>query len=161
MRTNVTFPQFRCTSQLIRFRMQCSAWDSGTKTCIAELKRIQKRAARFVSSNYDFRKSSSDIRDNLGWPLLQERRKYMRLKLFHKIFIGATGLRKETYILDPTYRSARVDHSLKVRGYRCRINLYKHSFFPRTVHDWNSLPNEVVLSLPTSFDEALAEFLFN
>lgn len=138
----------------------CSAWDPGTKTCIAELERIQKRAARFVSSNYDFTISSSDIRADLGWPTLQDRRKYMRLKLFHKIFVGATGLRKETYILDPTYRSARRDHSLKVREYSSRINVYKHSFFPRTCHDWNSLPEEVVLSPISSFDSALAEFLF-
>lgn len=46
---------FKC-SHYMDAEYGCSAWDPGTKTCIEELKRIQKRAVRFVSSSYDFKK---------------------------------------------------------------------------------------------------------
>lgn len=137
----------------------CVAWDPDTKICTNALERVQKRAARFVSGNYDFTNRSSCIRKHLGWPLLQDRRKFLRLNLFHNIYIGSTGLNKDVYIKDPTYVSSRLDHSRKVREYRCRINTYKNSFFPKTTHEWNNLPEYIVSTPPPSFQNALSQFL--
>lgn len=109
----------------------CATWDPETKTLISELERIQKRAARFVSANYDFTKSSSQMCKNLGWPLLQDRRKYLRLKLLYNIFIGATGLSEDSYMKAPSYVYSRLDHSLKVQGYQCRIMSLKTHFYPK------------------------------
>lgn len=137
----------------------CAAWDLHTRHTIEQLERIQKRAARFVSGNYDFSIRSSEICRNLGWPLLEDRRKYLRLTLFFNILNGRTGIEKERYLKEPSYVSPRTDHHLKVREYRCRINLFKYSFFPRTIHEWNNLPADVISSTPSSFSTALKNLL--
>lgn len=128
-----------------------AVWDPHTKLNIEELERVQKRAARFVSADYNFQKSSSGLREKLGWPLLENRRKYLRLSFFYNVLNNKTGIPKEKYISEPSYISARTDHPLKVREYNCRINVFKYSFFPRTVHDWNCLPSRVATAPPTSF----------
>lgn len=139
----------------------CTAWDLYTKTSIDELERIQKRAARFVTGDYDFSKSSSAMCTKLGWPSLADRRKYLRLSLFYNTFNNRNGINKEQYIKEPTYVSPRTDHPLKVHEYRCRINIFKYSFFPRTVHDWNNLPAEIVSAPCFSFFTTLQNFLLN
>lgn len=60
----------------------CSVWDPSTKANIDALERIQARAARFVTGDYDFTKRSADICKKLGWPLLTVRCKYLRLAFF-------------------------------------------------------------------------------
>lgn len=133
----------------------CAAWDPHTKLNVEELERVQKRAARFVSGDYNFQKRSSGLRDKLGWPLLENRRKYLRLSFFYNVLNNNTGIQKEKYIKEPSYISARTDHPLKAREYSCRINAFKYSFFPRTVHDWNGLPAQIATAPPTYFLTAL------
>lgn len=139
----------------------CSAWDPYTKQNINELERVQKRAARFVSGNYDFRKSTTTIRNDLRWPPLENRRKYLRLCLLYNIFQGRTGIDKDMYIKPPTYVSHRTDHSMKIREYRCRVNIFKYTFFPKTIHDWNDLPDHIVTAPPSSFSTHLQRLMFN
>lgn len=45
-----------------------------------------------------------------------------------------------------TVRGTRNSHCLKFLPYHCQINLYQHSFFPRTIYYWNTLPESVILS---------------
>lgn len=139
----------------------CSAWDPSTKSNIEALERVQARAARFVASNYNFTIRSADIRSGLQWPLLADRRKYLRLSLFYSIFMNKTGIDKDQYIRPPTYVSPRTDHSLKLREYTSRINAFKYAFFPRTTHEWNGLPEEIVSAPPLSFVKNLHNFLLN
>ncbi|CAN7993832.1 unnamed protein product, partial [Ixodes hexagonus] len=82
--------------------------------------------------------------NKLEWPSLADRRKYLRVSSFYNRFNRSNGIDKEQYIKEPTYASPRTDHPMKVREYRCRINIFKYSFFPRRVHDWNNLPAEIV-----------------
>lgn len=137
----------------------CSVWDPYTKTNVDALERIQARAARFVTGDYDFFKRSADICRRLGWPLLAERRKYLRLSLFYNIFNSRTGIKKETYLKQPTYVSPRTDHCLKIRELNSRINTFKYSFFPKTIHDWNALPEEIVCSSPSCFGKRLQDYM--
>uniref|UniRef100_A0A224Z198 Tick transposon n=1 Tax=Rhipicephalus zambeziensis TaxID=60191 RepID=A0A224Z198_9ACAR len=116
----------------------CTAWDPATKVNIDALERIQKRAARFVTGDYNFTRRSSEIVSALGWPLLSSRRKYIRLCLFYNIINDKTGIDKNKYIKPPAYISSRRDHSLKVREYNCRTSAFANTFFPKTIHEWKS-----------------------
>jgi len=51
------------------------------------------------------------------------------------------------------YCSLQFFHSIATR-----IDVYKFSFFPRTVNDWNSAPAKVRLKLSSPSDESLELF---
>lgn len=122
----------------------CQSWDPFTNKNIDKLERVQKRAARFVTANYDFTVRSSSIVDGLGWKTLAKRRKVLRLKFLFNILSDKTGINKNIYIKEPHYITTRRDNPRKIRPYQCRIDVFKYSFFPKTIEDWNALPSEVV-----------------
>lgn len=121
-----------------------------------QIEKIQNRAARFVTGNYDFRTSVTELKSSLDWRQLRHRRQCLRLKLLHTIFYNNTGICKSTHLLEPAYVSLRVDNSKKIRPYKCRTDVFKFSFFPRSVEDWNKLPNDIVETLlPELFFEKI------
>ena len=63
-----------------------SAWDPHTEQLIAEVEKIQRRAARFVLSDYKSFEldSMSMILKKLGWTPLKLRRQINRIILFNK-----------------------------------------------------------------------------
>lgn len=121
----------------------CVCWDPFTNILKDKLERVQKRAARFVTGNYNFKVRGSELREALGWKLLSHRRKVFRIKFLYDIYKNKTGINKSLYLRQPHYVSSRRDNTMKIRGYNCRINTFKYSFFPNTISDWNLLPNEV------------------
>lgn len=134
----------------------CTIWDPWTVTDITKLERVQTLAARFVVQNYTRYFSASQTKENLGWNTLQNRRKTFRLKFLHSIYHNRSGLNRDSYIKAPEYTSARRDHPLKIKEYRCRTELFKMSFFPKTVSEWNRLPSDVVsLSSSDAFASAV------
>ena len=64
----------------------------------------------------------------MDWPTLQS-----RIIHFHKVVNHYSGLQIPQYI----QLSTRVP--TKFIQPHCQIELYKHSFFPRTVNEWNLL----------------------
>ena len=46
---------------------------------------VQRRAARFVSSNFDRYASVTQMLNNIGWPTLSLRREKLRAVMFYKI----------------------------------------------------------------------------
>jgi hypothetical protein len=68
----------------------CSAiWDPHTKELIHHVGKIQRRSARFVQNNYDWRASVTELIQNLKWDMLSTRRKISRLCILQKA-IGGT-----------------------------------------------------------------------
>lgn len=122
----------------------CPAWDPYYVNLISKLERVQNRAARFVANNYEFCSSITDLKKQLEWKSLVSRRKYLRMKLFRGIYLGQTGIVKDHYLHNPDYLSSRVDHPLKIKNIRCRTEMFKNSYFPKSISDWNSLPQHVV-----------------
>uniref|UniRef100_A0A090XDI9 Putative endonuclease/reverse transcriptase n=1 Tax=Ixodes ricinus TaxID=34613 RepID=A0A090XDI9_IXORI len=123
----------------------CVLWDPRIQYLCDDLERVQNRAARFVTGNYDYTVRSSLLKDCLGWQPLKCRRFALRLKLFHNIYNNKTGINRESFLQLPHFISRRVDHQNKVREYSCRTNIFKHSFFPLTTHQWNCLPESLVM----------------
>lgn len=107
----------------------CVAWDPWLKKDIKVLKKVQNIAVRFVLNNYRRPFNISLARESLGWETLEMRRKKLRLKFFHNIFHSIAGIDKDKYIFRPHYISTRIDHSDKVREYKCRTESFRNTFF--------------------------------
>ena len=68
---------------------------SGTRILqgnIDQLEKVQRRAARFVLSDYDYKSSVTEVITKLGWDSLQVRRQAYRLAIFYKIHYGLVAL---------------------------------------------------------------------
>ena len=122
------------------------AWDPYTCTdnLSTEIEKIQRHAAHFVTSDYQNYElgSVTKLLEELGWKSLMNRRKVERLCLLKK------GLDKNTTLpLDDlsklVTRSRHMHNSYYITIY-ARTNIFKFSFVPRTVKDWNSLPHSAV-----------------
>ena len=104
-----------------------SIWDPPGVVLQEELESVQKRAARFVTGNYNYETGSmTDILGQLKWEYLKKRRKDNRLKL-----------------LIPKTRCCRNQHSMAFQTPIANTYVYKGSFFPQTIRDWNALPDSL------------------
>ena len=64
-----------------------SIWDSvGNKKLHCQLEQVQKKAARWNESNWDYKSIASNMEQNLGINSLAVRRDNARLKLLHNIY---------------------------------------------------------------------------
>ena len=74
-------------SSLVRSVLDYSStiWDSHLKQDIDRIENIQRRAARFVQSDYKRTSSVTSMMEELGWKPLHERRREQRLTLLYKI----------------------------------------------------------------------------
>ena len=120
------------------------AWDphKGNQSQVNILESAQRKAARFVCS--DWRRSSSvtDMMNSLQWESLQERRARSRLLLFFKI---------QHNLVDIPISLFQVSNSpILTRGPRVkycipffRTGLYQNSFVTASVCLWNSLDGGV------------------
>ena len=78
--------------------------------------------------------------NELGWKPLNERRKEQRLVLLFKIAIPAENNIKYNQ------RPSRTSNSKQIKVLSATTEVYKHSFFLRTVKDWNTLTESAVSS---------------
>ena len=133
---------------LVRPQLEYSApvWDPSSKDKRLQLEKIQRRAARWTTSNYGTRSSVTAMLNQLGWRTLEQRRADARLCLFYKIVYGLVAVPLPNYI-QPTHRISRYCHSMTYRQIQTSTNYYKYSFFPLAIVQWNALP-EAVASLP-------------
>ena len=120
------------------------AWDPYTDNLSNEIKKIQRCAACFVTSDYQNYElgSVTKLLAELGWKSLKNRRKVDRLCLLKK------GRDKNaTLPLDDlsklVKRTRHMHNSYYITIYAC-TNIFKFSFVPRMVKDWNSLPQSAV-----------------
>ena len=145
---------------LVRSCLEYSStiWDPHLKKDIQHIEKVQRRAARFVKHKYRWDDGSvSAMVKELRWKTLEERRRLLRLVLMFKVVKGLSPVSAND-ILSPSDTRTRSSHPYKYRHISTRTTQYKHSFFPRTVIDWNSLPADTV-EVPTV--EAFKERLFS
>ena len=64
--------------------------------------------------------------------------------LLYKGLKGAASIPTDDLI--PPIRSCRNHHSLTLQIPTARIDIYKGSFFPQTIRDWNAFPDSVISS---------------
>ena len=107
-----------------------SVWDPSGVGLQNELEKVQNRAARFVTGNYNFETGSmTGILEHLKWEPLKKRRRDSRVILLYK------GLKDKASIptddLIRLVRRCRNDHSMAYQVPIANTNIYKCSFSPR------------------------------
>ena len=128
-----------------------SVWDPHTGKLQEELEKVQNRAAMFVTGNYVYETGSmTDILGQLKWESLKKRRKDNRLILLYKGLKGKARIPTDDLI--PRTRRGRNQHSLAFQIPSASKDVYKYSFFPHTIRDWNGLPESLISSSELSDD---------
>ena len=126
----------------------CPVWSPYHQNDINKIENIQRQAARFVLHRYRRQDSVSSMLQELQWVSLEQRRKTSSLILMYKICNNLVAVNPALYMTPMLPSSTRAYHPSKFSPLPARIQLFKASFFPRTVAWWNSLPVST-LSSPT------------
>jgi hypothetical protein len=114
-------------------------WDSPLETLNA-LEMVQKNAARIVVGA-TARSSTEGVYNETSWESLSKRREFHRLTLMYKILKGDAP----DYLISlvPNTVGTRTNYPLRNRGNldppATRLNVYAHSFYPKTTESWNKL----------------------
>ena len=119
-------------------------WDSCSIDNTDRLERIQLEAARIVTG---LTRSThlERLYSEVGWFPLSQHRKERKLTTLYKIIHGLAP----SYLTDllPQTIGSNIGYDLQNRqDYiepRCRLELYKRSFFPSSISLWNSLQIEI------------------
>ena len=122
-------------------------WDPYLVEDINSLEMVQRREARWITSNYEWQSgiSVSSTLNNLEWDTLVLRRQISRLKLLYKTVHLSSRLKIPDYYNQETFvQSTRSYHRLHYSLPLINSNPYKFSFFPRTILDWNVLPHHFI-----------------
>ena len=123
-----------------------SAWDPHLQKQINQLERVQSKAARFVTGQYQRDASVTKMKSDLGWPSLQGRRFISRISLFYKCVHDQVAMPIPTGFHHQ--QQSRLHHQYHYSIPTIRTDVYKYSFFPRTIRCWNIIP-VCILLLPT------------
>ena len=119
-----------------------SVWDPSGVGLQNELEKVQNRAARFVIGNYNFETGSmTGILEHLKWESLKKRRRDSRLTLLYKALKGKASIPTDDLI--PLVRRCMNDHSMAYQVPIANTDIYKCSISPKTIRDWNALPDSL------------------
>ena len=164
---------------LVRSALEYSSilWDPHLQGDINKLEKVQRKAARFITGDYRSKDTGCITRmlEQLELPTLQERRKMARLTFFYNVAEGLVpAMPIDTYLVpirgkrqirpksfsgftsaNPVTQSA-INNSKCFKTIQCKCDIYKQSFFPKTIIDWNNLDDSVVCATSLqSFKTAL------
>ena len=118
-------------------------WDPSAEGTKHDIEMVQRRAARFVLNDYDRTSSVTNMLSNIGWDDLATRRKAARLRTMFNLYHGNSKLDVSDILLEPWY-VGRSDHCKKIRRIPSRLLFYHNSFFPRTIREWNTIPQNMI-----------------
>ena len=111
----------------------CSVWSPYHQHNISKIEMVQRRAARFVTNNYDWNASVTDMLQHLQWEPLQDRRNNFRAITMYKIvnnLIDSSppeGCRQLS-------NSVTRGHPLRFTQLQTNVDSYKYSFYPYAIH---------------------------
>ena len=121
-------------------------WDPYYNSDRDKLESIQRRAARWTSSDYSRTSSVSLMLHQLSWPTLQIQRNISRLQLFHKIFHLQIYIPVNPNLL-PTCKKRHTTLSpLSFHSPTCinHITSTIRHFFSRTIKERNNLSTSIL-----------------
>ena len=76
--------------------------------------------------------------DQLGWDSLEARRLFFQASMFCKILMGHVGISFPPEVHE-IKRATRLPNSRPFQQISVLNNVYKYSFYPRTIVTWNNL----------------------
>ena len=83
--------------------------------------------------------------DQLRWRSLQDRRTDASLCMFYKMVTGLVTIGPQS-VTQRLTRVSRHSHALAFLPMMTTKDVYRFSFYPRTIFIWNSLPAAVVMA---------------
>jgi hypothetical protein len=98
---------------------------------------VQRRAARFVFNDYFRASHVSPMIDHLSWDNLQQRRLLHQATMFYKIHQGLVGINLPDVLW---LEHPGLPNICPYRQIQSCVNVYKFSFYPRTIVTWNQIP---------------------
>ncbi len=122
-----------------------TVWNPYTKKDTYHLEMVQRKSARFVQSDYRCRSSVTRMLEGLNWESLQDWPTICWLNLDFKILNGDMAIPSQQFFEFNCTRTGH-DHPQKVTRYQPKIDVFNYAFAPRTISEWNNLPEEVVWS---------------
>ncbi len=128
------------------FDYAVTIWGNSTKSNISKIQRIQNRAARIITGNFDYvNHRGIDIVHNLGWMDIEQRIMYFRSLLVYKCIHGLAPdyLRNEVVLLSEISTNVTRQHPLTVALPLPEKDMSKRKFSYIGGKTWNSLPNEI------------------
>ena len=117
---------------LVRPKLQyaCSTWEPHYQKDKAALERVQRKAARFVTGNYDRTASMTAMLQDLKWDTLEAMRRHARLSTMFKM---CHGFLDGNYLIPNRERRTRGSHDFKFIVPKGHKDIFRFSFFPRTI----------------------------
>ena len=123
-----------------------AVWDPYQANHIQKIESVQRKAARFVTGQYQWTTSVTSLLSTLNWRSLQERRLIARMALFYKAIRQDAALQLHPFtahkpVPDP---DSFVGHNQQYSVPYARVDSYLYSYIPRTTRVWNILPKATV-----------------
>ena len=155
---------------LVRSTLEYAAvvWDPYLEKDTTKIEKIQRKAARFIKNDYISRSPGcvTNMLKDLNLPPLKDRRKDKRLCFLYSIQKGKVPainpndylipIRVKRKIKAKTFSDCETNNIIKrhqTLNSKCfqlpdsATNAYKHSFFPKTISEWNNLSESTVSAL--------------
>ena len=84
--------------------------------------------------------------EDLKWDTLEMRRRRFRLTLMYKLTHGPIDIDSRKYFIQHSKSHMKGSHQFKFNVPYANKDIFKFSYFPRTVAGWNCLPETIVSS---------------
>ena len=95
-----------------------------------------------MTGNYTFETGSmTSTLEQLGWESLHKRRKGSKLILLFNGLKGRASIPCDDF--QPPSRCSRNQQPMTFQVPYAKTDIYKYSFFPDTIRDWNALPASI------------------
>ena len=122
-------------------------WDPYNLCDVNKVENIQRAAARFCKGDYKYSSSLTSMIKYLEWDSLASRRKQACLCTRYKISNDIIHVNKSNYLTPATETRTRGSHGFKYFIENISNDVFKYSYFPRIVREWNSFPSDIVSSI--------------
>ena len=122
-----------------------SSWDAYKIENADYLDKVQRRATLHVMAATTYKEQTQGcvtaMVNSLGWETLQDRRKMQRLTMLFQINPNLVEIPEPESIVWSNGSRRRGSQRFFVPY--TSVTVYKMSFFPRTIQDWNKLPSSI------------------
>ena len=133
----------QCYKTFVRPQVEYAAtvWDPHAQNNIQKIEAVQRRAARFVTNNYNTTSSVTAMMEQLQWESLQQRRMRAKVVMTYRILHSLVAIPSSPYFHH--LGAATRGHSYRYRVPYSRTTIHKESFIPSAIRLWNQLPEGV------------------
>ena len=105
-----------------------------------------KKSCSFLPSKLQQKTASvTEMLSDLKWDTLETRRKKNRLTLMYKLSHNLVDINTEEHLIPNSELRTRNSNAFKYRMPKVSKDVFKFSFFPRSITEWNSLPTDLVV----------------